>query len=199
MDSQVRFFWVSGDVAIDFANTVVTPDGHGDALTTGQHFQAFVEEAAARFPGLGLSILARRGRRRARLGEARELRAAIRGTLEDLCAGDRILATRIRPINRWLQQSPTWPELVYRSNGWTLMERAWPRGARHALATIARAAARLIADGAGVRRCGRADCVLFFRDNSRNGRRRWCSMATCGNRAKAAAWVRRRRQTAADR
>jgi predicted RNA-binding Zn ribbon-like protein len=26
---------------------------------------------------------------------------------------------------------------------------------------------------------------VFF-DNTKNGRRRWCDMATCGNRAKAA-------------
>jgi predicted RNA-binding Zn ribbon-like protein len=25
-----------------------------------------------------------------------------------------------------------------------------------------------------------------FYDNTKNGRRRWCDMATCGNRAKAA-------------
>jgi predicted RNA-binding Zn ribbon-like protein len=38
-----------------------------------------------------------------------------------------------------------------------------------------------------VRRCGGPDCVLWFLDISRNGRRRWCSMAGCGNRAKARA------------
>jgi predicted RNA-binding Zn ribbon-like protein len=30
-------------------------------------------------------------------------------------------------------------------------------------------------------------CVLWFLDTSKNGRRRWCSMARCGNRAKVAA------------
>jgi predicted RNA-binding Zn ribbon-like protein len=35
----------------------------------------------------------------------------------------------------------------------------------------------------GVRRCDQPDCVLYFFDPS--GRRRWCSMAGCGNRAKA--------------
>lgn len=36
---------------------------------------------------------------------------------------------------------------------------------------------------ASVRRCGNADCVLYFHDPT--GRRRWCVMARCGNRAKA--------------
>ena len=37
-----------------------------------------------------------------------------------------------------------------------------------------------------VRRCADARCARVFYDASRNGKRRWCEMATCGNRAKAA-------------
>ncbi|MET9892146.1 CGNR zinc finger domain-containing protein [Streptomyces sp. NPDC006465] len=36
-----------------------------------------------------------------------------------------------------------------------------------------------------IRRCAHAACILHFFDTSRNGTRRWCSMAACGNRAKA--------------
>ncbi|MFJ3716626.1 CGNR zinc finger domain-containing protein [Streptomyces sp. NPDC090057] len=36
-----------------------------------------------------------------------------------------------------------------------------------------------------IRRCAHEACVLHFFDTSRNGTRRWCSMASCGNRAKA--------------
>jgi predicted RNA-binding Zn ribbon-like protein len=35
----------------------------------------------------------------------------------------------------------------------------------------------------GIRQCRHPDCVLYFFDPT--GRRRWCSMAGCGNRAKA--------------
>ncbi|MDG4863582.1 CGNR zinc finger domain-containing protein [Streptomyces sp. T-3] len=37
-----------------------------------------------------------------------------------------------------------------------------------------------------IRRCAGPACVLHFYDISRNGSRRWCSMAGCGNRDKAA-------------
>ncbi|MFJ5119572.1 CGNR zinc finger domain-containing protein [Kitasatospora sp. NPDC088548] len=37
-----------------------------------------------------------------------------------------------------------------------------------------------------IRRCGHGACILHFFDTSRNGRRRWCAMAACGNRAKTA-------------
>ncbi|ARX83517.1 hypothetical protein SMD44_02939 [Streptomyces alboflavus] len=36
-----------------------------------------------------------------------------------------------------------------------------------------------------IRGCAHEACVLHFFDTSRNGTRRWCSMAVCGNRAKA--------------
>lgn len=48
----------------------------------------------------------------------------------------------------------------------------WPAGP---------AAARLKA-------CPGPDCAWVFRDTTRNGSRRWCDMAGCGNRAKAAAF-----------
>ncbi|MFJ4519696.1 CGNR zinc finger domain-containing protein [Streptomyces sp. NPDC088810] len=36
-----------------------------------------------------------------------------------------------------------------------------------------------------IRTCAGGSCILYFFDTSRNGTRRWCSMAACGNRAKA--------------
>jgi predicted RNA-binding Zn ribbon-like protein len=36
-----------------------------------------------------------------------------------------------------------------------------------------------------VRRCANPECNYLFLDDSRAGKRRWCSMQSCGNRAKA--------------
>ena len=36
-----------------------------------------------------------------------------------------------------------------------------------------------------VRRCANPECGWLFLDDSRAGKRRWCSMQACGNRAKA--------------
>ncbi|MFH9745472.1 CGNR zinc finger domain-containing protein [Streptomyces anulatus] len=45
---------------------------------------------------------------------------------------------------------------------------------------------RLVADRPDrIRPCANDACVLHFYDVSKNGTRRWCSMAGCGNRAKA--------------
>ncbi len=42
-----------------------------------------------------------------------------------------------------------------------------------------------------IRQCEHDRCVLWFLDASRNGTRRWCTMARCGNRAKAERHYRR--------
>jgi predicted RNA-binding Zn ribbon-like protein len=54
---------------------------------------------------------------------------------------------------------------------------AW-LAARNYLDLISRAPER-------IRTCAGGGCILHFFDTSRNGTRRWCSMAACGNRAKA--------------
>ncbi|MGH2832972.1 MAG: CGNR zinc finger domain-containing protein [Solirubrobacteraceae bacterium] len=65
------------------------------------------------------------------------------------------------------------------------------------LARVAVAAGELLTDqpGALVRRCAGAEhgCAWLFLDASRGGNRRWCSMASCGNRAKARSHYRRTR------
>lgn len=50
-------------------------------------------------------------------------------------------------------------------------------------------------DPTRIRRCAHPDCVLYFYDVSKNGLRRWCSMAGCGNRAKASRHYQRQRQS----
>lgn len=37
-----------------------------------------------------------------------------------------------------------------------------------------------------LKKCANPKCILLFIDTSKSGKRRWCSMDVCGNRAKAA-------------
>ncbi|HEY0812280.1 MAG TPA: CGNR zinc finger domain-containing protein [Pseudonocardia sp.] len=55
-----------------------------------------------------------------------------------------------------------------------------------ALATLARDAVDLFSGplASRIRVCAAVDCGLLLVDTSRPGRRRWCSMQRCGNRAK---------------
>jgi predicted RNA-binding Zn ribbon-like protein len=60
---------------------------------------------------------------------------------------------------------------------------------------VARSAAELLtSERAGrVRECASETCSWLFLDGSRNGRRKWCDMASCGNRAKARRYYARHR------
>jgi predicted RNA-binding Zn ribbon-like protein len=62
------------------------------------------------------------------------------------------------------------------------------------------AADLLVSDGLSrVKVCASASCRWLFLDSSKNGRRRWCDMKSCGNREKALRYRRRRRAAASDR
>ena len=77
--------------------------------------------------------------------------------------------------------------------------RTWAggQGASHVLASIARDAIDVLGGprAARLKRCEGSRCLLLFIDTSRSGRRRWCSMDRCGNRAKVAAHRRRRKES----
>jgi predicted RNA-binding Zn ribbon-like protein len=79
--------------------------------------------------------------------------------------------------------------------GWTWAAPAEPLEAP--LLPILRSAAELLtsAELPQVRECAAVDCTWLFLDRSRNRSRRWCSMETCGNRAKAHRHYRRRSET----
>ena len=61
---------------------------------------------------------------------------------------------------------------------------------------VIRSAADLLTseDAVRIHQCEAPDCSWLFLDQSRGGRRRWCDMNTCGNRAKARRYYERHRQ-----
>jgi len=67
------------------------------------------------------------------------------------------------------------------------------------LIPIAEAMADLIGsvDFSAVKNCEGPTCTMMFHDVSKNHTRRWCSMAVCGNRAKAAAHRARQKKSSA--
>lgn len=62
------------------------------------------------------------------------------------------------------------------------------------LGPVAEAVAQLLAEGdfTLVKQCDHPDCILWFYDRTKAHKRRWCSMASCGNRYKAAQFRKRK-------
>ena len=122
-----------------------------------------------------------RGSARAVEGPLREARAALRAVLDGTDGGaalDAVLAHgRVR--RRWRDGAPL--DVAEVEPAWLP---AWTAASAHL--------DLVVAGPERVRRCAAGSCVLVFLDTSRNGTRRWCSMASCGSRAKAADYYRRR-------
>lgn len=68
---------------------------------------------------------------------------------------------------------------------------------RYPIWPIIESTAKLLTSGdmESVRECKAEDCNWLFLDRSRARNRRWCSMSTCGNRAKARRYYRQKRES----
>ncbi|MBT1260325.1 ABATE domain-containing protein [Pseudomonas sp. VS40] len=126
------------------------------------------------------------------LSAARELREVIR---------DLVAARKARQpgnpaaLNAFLRKAVSHPQLVWAATEAPRLERQRKQQtAEQFLAPIAEAAATLVVEGDFnlIRRCEHPECILWFYDRTKAHKRRWCSMALCGNRHKVAEFRKRK-------
>jgi predicted RNA-binding Zn ribbon-like protein len=120
------------------------------------------------------------------LHEARQLRDSIRTLVAQKKAGG---ALDVTPLNRALAAAGGCNQLVAGEDGALRITRVYPgQTPAQQLGPVAELAASLLADAhfERVRECEHPECTLWFYDKTKAHRRRWCSMALCGNRAKVA-------------
>lgn len=125
------------------------------------------------------------------LARGRDLRAAVRQAITARKAGTPV---DLDALNTHLHGYLTFPRLQRDDAGGLAMTRvARDDGAASLLGPVAEAAAQLLAEGdfTLVRQCEHPDCILWFYDRTKSHKRRWCSMAQCGNRHKAAQFRKR--------
>lgn len=127
---------------------------------------------------------------KATLAGALALREAIDAALTATVAAGRVPEDAVRCINEWIAAGPDRPVLRIGAGVAVLSPPRAARTPRGALALIAADAAELLGTGLRdrLRICPGPGCRGRFLDDSPAGRRRWCSMAVCGNRSKAAAY-----------
>jgi predicted RNA-binding Zn ribbon-like protein len=135
-------------------------------------------------PGAGERTLAR----------IRQVRSAMR-ELTDAAVERRTPAQRdLDEINRSLRTPYTY-YLVPARDGVSLDHRHEGDPVAGALARLTESVASEVSRGhpEQLRICANDDCRWVFHDTSPTGRRKWCDMATCGNRAKVARHREKRR------
>src|SRR5215471_5245140 len=198
--------FIGDDLALDFLNSVAAPWGREiEWLANGADLVDWLERAHALPGDTAAHFRARTGPRAldAVASQARELREWFRGFVRKHAG--KPLGTRalheLMPLNRLLARDDVYRQIeasVTRDGQGPDAEgvqalrwqtnRRW-NGARSLLLPIAEAMGELVCekDFALVRNCQGPTCTLLFLDVSKGHARRWCSMAVCGNRAKAAA------------
>jgi predicted RNA-binding Zn ribbon-like protein len=163
-----------GALALDFA--------HADDVQTAEQLGAWLR---TRFDRLGNDT----GERD--LHDALALRAAVHRLARAEVGAQQPQADDVDTVNLFAATPDIPPALVggQRQAGRTQVRTG------QALSTIARDAVRLFSNAEGrIRECEADDCSLVFYDESRTNNRRWCSMQTCGNRAKVRAFRAKERQ-----
>jgi predicted RNA-binding Zn ribbon-like protein len=147
--------------------------------------------------GLAHASEARRALRpKVALERVHRVRAAMREIAESAADARPADPAALAEVNRALRARST-VELIPAADGISVGHRHVGDPLDDALATLIEPLAREIASGRRdrLRVCANDACRWVFFDESRTGRRRWCDMSTCGNRAKAARH-RARRQSA---
>jgi predicted RNA-binding Zn ribbon-like protein len=197
--AKKRFTFVGNRLCIDFVNTRYSSDDVAGALHSWDDLVDFLEAAGAsnRSEARRLRDISIENPEPCAKTFAHgiALRESLRMILSAIEGRHRLKTEWIEVINTVLRANDGYEQLSSRSGDWRLIFIPRRLGPMQALMPIAQSAADLITEGkaAPVRKCANPDCILYFYDVSRTRRRRWCSMAVCGNRIKVAAYARRRK------
>ncbi|MFJ7903998.1 CGNR zinc finger domain-containing protein [Streptomyces sp. NPDC096198] len=117
------------------------------------------------------------------LRDARQLREAIQRAGVAAAEGGTADPADEELLNRWTARHRAHLVLTGGRARWRLPD---SDPARAALAVVAVNAVATLGGDHVIKRCEQRTCGGLFVDTSRGGRRRWCSMSTCGNKVKKA-------------
>jgi len=167
---------VGGNLALDFANTISwRGTAHEtDHIATSRGLvrwamdSGLLDDAAGATPGEPCLPVAHR------------LRAAIRSVMEAALPDDNAAAERA-VLLKVLRDALSSARLAGAP-----AQLGFADPCDRIIGSVALAAVDLLRDDriARLKMCPRDDCHWLFLDLSKNGSRRWCSMESCGNRAK---------------
>jgi predicted RNA-binding Zn ribbon-like protein len=184
------------ELFVEFANTLELEDGqpvdHVEDAAALRGWLAAHELCGARSPLAEVS---------AAVDDFRHLRELVHDVTERVAGGREPSRDQVRRINEVLRDGLHYHELQPAGDGRTYAMGHVGDHLAQARATIAGSLAHYLADHdlRRIRVCANDGCRWRFIDRSPAGRRRWCDMRTCGNRAKVARHRARIRRSGARR
>jgi predicted RNA-binding Zn ribbon-like protein len=191
--SPTRLF-IGNHPAIDFLNTRFAPNGvETETIGEGRALLEWLVAAGLLDESAAPALMRRFGRKTLdeTAAEARRLREWARTWLARWRAvpgGD--YSEEIALLNKRLAGERRHLKVVRAQNGLTVVEQPQLENTDALLALLARQIALLVArePASQVKACAGSGCTLWFLDQTKAHRRRFCSAAACGNRAKVAAF-----------
>src|SRR5256714_13902527 len=192
--SRIRspFTFVGERLWLDFVNTdggTNSVDAVGDFDNLVAWLQTAIALDAERAQMIRRRAIQQPSGATAALIDARRVRAALRSLAERGAVAPPVRLDALAEIDRVVGRSAGTRRVELRSDG--IFARSFvPVGDAFAGLMIpiveSAADALILGELPRVRRCADPRCARVFFDGTKNAARRWCDMATCGNRAKAA-------------
>lgn len=189
--------FVADAAALDFLNSIATPvDEPVDWIDDGNGWLDWLKQSGWVEDEIlqRLQAQAMPGELETVAAQARSLREWFRGFVLKY-KGKPLEAsalTELEALNRLLERDEKYTQITLQDGetpklAWEL-KRRW-RSPDSLLLPLGEVLAQFVSeeDFTNVRCCEGPSCTLMFVDHTRGRKRRWCSMAVCGNRAKAAA------------
>lgn len=185
MNTNLEPLLIADHLALDFLNTVFGKANPIELLNSDLQVGQWMIKAGIAVEGMFHPLLATKGEL---LRDALELRATAYELIIAAKSGKQI---EMEKLNRFLARGSSYCQVERdEKQRWILKTRQRISSAQDLLIPIAEAIADLLvnADFSLVRKCENPDCTLWFYDRTKSHQRRWCDMAICGNRMKAAAF-----------
>lgn len=195
MMSTEKFILVSNDLFLDFANTMVKRNGEPfDLLGDFEDFLAW-SVAVKLIDKKQAEEFAKEKAIEKQFAEIKRFRDVLRKIARSIIDNKKINDSLIKEINERLKFQNTWAEIHFENEGYKKFIRREYKKPIDILSKIAESVADFLAENklGDLRICESEDCILFFHDTTKNHSRRWCSMESCGNRAKANAFYKRKK------
>ena len=201
MKQHSQFVFDAGALALDLLNTWrFNADQSLDLLQSPEDIVTWLAAVGLPDGAYSPELSSRPPNRRILLDEALWLRRDILLIVQSLVAGELPPPYTVDTINRILTESATsfrLDSLIIPPEGeqdegmedhLVLNAHEHVSSVLGVLQPIALSAARIVteANPTRIRQCASRNCMYWFLDTSKSGRRRWCSMSRCGNRAKVA-------------
>jgi len=175
-----QFVFLGSNLAVDFVNTeILNRRRLIDLLQNSADLTYWAAGAGFQLNGrLNVNELA----------AAKKLRQALKDVFHARIDKRPPKRSSVAVINRHLARYASHKALQVKENDYVLVPDKDASGISAFLARLAYEGAMLLVSqqAARLKRCSNTDCILIFVDTSRGRKRRWCSMDTCGNRAKVA-------------